>query len=79
MISTGGDVICIWDVSGHTLMLASAVKVAHDWKVKPKSENGRPIEFVDTLEIPVSANGNEPLTREFGASACMARFVSFCL
>lgn len=58
MVSTGGDVICIWDVRGYTLMLASAVKAAHDSKFKPKSENGRPIEFVGTLEIPASANGN---------------------
>jgi hypothetical protein len=58
MVSTGGDVICIWDVRGHPLMLASASKAAHDWKFKPKSENRRPIEFVGTLEIPVSANGN---------------------
>ncbi len=59
MVSTGGEVICvIWDLRGHPLMLASAVKAAHDWMFKPKSENGRPIEFVGTLEIPVSANGN---------------------
>jgi len=56
MVSTGGDVICIWDVRGHPLMLVNAVKAAHDWKFKPKIENGRPIEFVGTLKLPVLAN-----------------------
>jgi outer membrane biosynthesis protein TonB len=58
MVSTGGDVICMWDVSGHPLMLASAVKAAHDWKFKPKIENRKPTEFVGVLELPVTANGD---------------------
>ena len=56
MVSTGGDVICIWDVKGHPLMLASAVKAAHDWKFRPKVKSRNPTEFVGTLELPVSAN-----------------------
>jgi len=58
LVSTYGDVICIWGVRGHPLMLASAVKAAHDWKFKPKIENRKPMEFVGTLELPVSANGD---------------------
>jgi hypothetical protein len=56
MVGTSGDVVCIWDAKGHPLMLANAVKAAHDWKFKPKIENGKPSEFVGTLELPVSAN-----------------------
>lgn len=58
MVNTGGDVICMWDVSGHPLMLASAVGAAHDWKFKPQIENRKPTEFVGTLELPVSAAGD---------------------
>ena len=58
MVSTGGDVICIWDVKGHPLMLASAVKAAYEWKFKPKIENSKPTEFLGTLELPVSASGD---------------------
>jgi len=58
MVSSGGDVICIWDVKGHPLMLTSAVKAAHEWKFKPKIENRKPTEFVGILELPVSANGD---------------------
>lgn len=58
MVGTGGDVICMWEAAGHPLMLASAVRAAHDWKFKPKFENHRAVEFVGTLELPVSAKGN---------------------
>ena len=58
MVSTGGDVICIWDARGHPLMLASAVKAAYEWKFKPKIENSKPTEFLGTLELPVSASGD---------------------
>ena len=58
MVGTSGDVVCIWDVKGHPLMLANAVKAAHDWKFKPKIESRKPTEFVGTLELPVSASGD---------------------
>jgi len=58
MVNTSGDVICMWDVNGHPLMLANAVKAAHDWKFKPKIENRKPTEFVGILELPVTANGD---------------------
>ena len=58
MVNTGGDVVCMWDVKGHPLMLANAVKAAHDWKFKPKIENREATEFVGILELPVTAKGD---------------------
>ena len=58
MVNTGGDVVCMWDVKGHPLMLVNAVKAAHDWKFKPQIENRNATEFVGILELPVTANGD---------------------
>ena len=58
MVNTSGDVVCLWNVKGHPLMLAGAATAAHDWKFKPKIQEGRPAEFVGTLELPVSTAAN---------------------
>ena len=57
MVNSSGDVVCLWDVTGHPLMLAGAATAAHDWKFMPKIQDGKPAEFVGTLELPVSIDG----------------------
>ena len=57
MVNTAGDVVCLWDASGHPLMIASAIRAIHQWKFKPMTAGGRKVEFVGLLKVPVRSTG----------------------
>ncbi len=54
MVNTEGDVICMWNAAGHPVMIPGAVKAVHEWKFKPLSRNGKLVEYVPTVKVPVS-------------------------
>ena len=54
MINTRGEVICMWNAAGHPVMIPPAMKAAREWKFKPLVRDGKPVEYVGMLRIPVT-------------------------
>jgi hypothetical protein len=54
MIGTGGNVLCIWDAAGHPMMIPGAARAIHEWKFKPQTSNGKPVEYVGKVNVSVS-------------------------
>lgn len=54
MIGKSGNLLCMWDVAGHPIMIPNAVRAAHQWKFKPLQKDGHAVEYVGVLKVPVS-------------------------
>jgi hypothetical protein len=51
MIDISGEIVCLWDVAGHPVMIPSAIRAMHEWKFRPMTVGGRKVEFVGRLRI----------------------------
>jgi len=53
MVSTSGDVVCLWGVSGHPVLIPAAIRALHQWKFRPMVVSGKQVEFVGQVRVPV--------------------------
>ena len=58
MVSTGGDVVCLWSVSGNPMMIPAGISALHQWKFKPMIVNGNRLEYVGQVKVPVRSARN---------------------
>ena len=65
-ISETGDVTAVNTISGHPMLVTSAVEAARKWKYKPFEEDGKPIQVVTEVELnfPYGMSGEESAVRQ---------------
>lgn len=56
-ISTEGDVAELWVVSGDPALAAAAIEAVKQWKYKPFSLNGQPVEIETTIQVNFTLSG----------------------
>lgn len=59
MISASGDVVCLWGVSGNPMMISAGVTALRQWRFKPMTLNGKPVEYVGQVKIPVRSTASK--------------------
>jgi hypothetical protein len=55
LVSTRGNVVCMWGGAGHPVMLSPAFRAVHEWRFKPLVSDGKPAEYVGTLKVQVES------------------------
>ena len=53
MVSTSGNVVCLWGVSGNPVTIQTAVSALREWKFKPMTVGGKLVEYVGQVKVPV--------------------------
>lgn len=62
-ISTEGKVISVRAVSGHPILIQSAIDAVHQWEYRPYLLDGQPVEVDTIVEVPFSLRPKEEAAR----------------
>ena len=55
LISTRGEVACLWDNAGLPMLAQAADEAGRWWKFKPMRVNGKAVEYIGTMKFHFSA------------------------
>lgn len=58
LVDESGQVVCAHVVSGHPIMIGSAIDAARQWKFRPAVQHGRRVAFYGILAFHYSTSGN---------------------
>ena len=61
MVNTTGDVVCLWAVSGHPVLIPAAIRALHQWKFRPMTV-GRPTSRIRSTSKSSSSFNCQKLT-----------------
>jgi periplasmic protein TonB len=66
LVDETGRVACVHLISGHPLIISTAIEAARQWKFRPATQNSRPVSFYGILAFHYSTSGQKSRS-----SACL--------
>lgn len=54
VVAKDGKPDCVWMISGHPMLVSSAIQAAGQWEFKPHLSKGKPVAFAGTLRFKVT-------------------------